>query len=141
MSGITRGLTTAEAATDPQAEDPRLRGRTYAIPFERVWSAAVSIADGGLARWQLAGADDVSGVIRARWTTFFSKRIADVRIDIGLDENGQTRVDLRARSRGDRGDLGGNPRAIGHFLRRLDERLRADGVRAPGETRSSARSA
>ena len=121
--GLTRALTRTEAGTDPSSEDPRLRGRTYAIPFTRVWDAALALADGGLARWRLVASDDIGGAIEAEWTTFFTKRVSDVRIDVGLDENGQTRVDLHARSRGERGDLGANPRIIDFFLRRLDQRL------------------
>ena len=27
--------------------DPRLRGRTYSIPFEQVWQASLALAKGG----------------------------------------------------------------------------------------------
>lgn len=115
----------AEAATDPRAPDPRLRGRTYAIPFQRVWDAALFLVEGGLPRWRLVSSDDVRGVIEAERTAFLTKRVSDVRVDIGLDRDGQTRVDARARSRGSRPDLGANARAIAKLLRRLDERLEA----------------
>lgn len=137
MSGAGLGPTRKEAETDPRSEDPRLRGRTYAISFDRVWTAAVSLAGGGIKRWTLLEADDEEGVILARWESWPWRRVAEVRIDVGLDPNAQTRVDLRSRSQGDRGVLGGNRRAIGRFLRRLDASLQAhpaqilDATRAP----------
>lgn len=125
MNGLTRILSGTEAVTDPRAEDPRLRGRTYAIPFDRVWDAALHLVDGGLPRWSLGASDDVKGVIEGTYATFPAKRISDVRVHIGLDANGQTRVDVASRSRGERGDLGANARAIGTLIRHLDERLQA----------------
>ena len=56
---------------------------------------------------------------------FFPFKAADVRIEIGLDENAQTRVDVTSQSRTERGDLGRSRRAIGRFLHRLDEDLDA----------------
>jgi hypothetical protein len=41
------------AATAPDSTDRRLRGRTYAVPFEHVWQAARSLAGGGLRGWTL----------------------------------------------------------------------------------------
>ena len=108
------------AANDP---DPRLRGRTYAIPFDRVWDAARGLASGGLRRWQLIESDDYEGVIRATSTTFALRMVDDVEIRIGLDQNAQTRVDVRSASRKGIGDLGTNARRIGRFLRALDQKL------------------
>ena len=42
--GLLRALTINRAFTDPGAEDPRLRGRSYAVPFAQVWAAALEIA-------------------------------------------------------------------------------------------------
>ena len=56
------------AETSPDERDPRLRGRTYAIPFDRVWEAARALASGGLRRWQIIESDDYEGVIRATST-------------------------------------------------------------------------
>lgn len=113
------------AATSPDAEDPRLRRRTYAIPFARVWDAAIALASGGLSGWSLLSADDIAGVIEAEKVSNFlvTKRLSDVRVDVGLDENGQTRVDLHARSRDERADLGANRRAVAAFITALDDRL------------------
>ena len=70
-------------------------------------------------------ADDQSGVIEAVSKTLVFGFEDDVRVEIRLDENGQTRVDLWSASRIGRGDLGRNRRTIGRFLRRLDESLDA----------------
>ena len=123
MKGLWRGLTESAAETHPGTPDRKLRGRTYAIPFDAVWNAALELADGGLSRCTVVRADDREGFIDARRTSLFLRRIDDVRIEVGLDENGQTRVDLSAASRQGRPDLGRNPRTIGRFLKLLDRRL------------------
>lgn len=123
MSAAGNGVR-AEVRTDPRDSDQDLRGRTYAIPFDSVWNAAVALAGGDLGRWRLIAADDREGVITAE-RKGFSKRVTVVRIDVGLDENAQTRVDLRARPAEGHGDFGGARRAVRRFVRRLDARLGA----------------
>lgn len=115
----------ARAATDPGASDPRLRGRTYAIPFERVWSTALAAIHGGLSRWRVLSQDDQKGVIVAEARTAVLRRDVDIQIRIGLDEYGQTRVDVRTALRGAHGDLGSTTRLIAAFLQELDRRLGA----------------
>ena len=140
MSRLLGGLTERGAATDPASQDPRLVGRTYAIPFDTVWSAATRLAGGELRRWNILSADDLSGVIAAGTRARFFGPGDRVRIEIGLDENAQTRVDLSATSRSERPDFGRNRRAIGRFLAKLDEELGAkpeqilDATRAPAWT-------
>jgi Protein of unknown function (DUF1499) len=134
---LLQGLTESRAATDPHSADARLQGRTYAIPFQDVWSAALGLAEGGARGWSLLSADDQRGVIEATTKTWLFGIEGDVRIEIGLDENAQTRVDLLSHSRTARADLGRNRRAIGRFVRRLDKSLGAqpgqilDATRAP----------
>lgn len=123
MSGsrVLRGLTRNRAATDVASEDPRLRGRTYAIPFERVWQAALRLAQRRRG-WTVHETDDIQGLIRAEARTPL-RFVDDVTIRVGLDEDGQTRVDLVSASRVGRGDLGKNARRIHKFLRALDREL------------------
>ncbi len=129
--------------TDPASPDSRLAGRTYAIPFEHVWNSAVGLAKEGIRGWSVSTADDLAGLIIASTVTRIFGTRNDVRIRIGLDENGQTRVDVSSRSRSERPSLGLNRRIIARFLNRLDERLDArpgqilDPTRAPSwvETR------
>ncbi len=137
MRGILRGLTESGAATDPASADGRVVGRTYAIPYDAVWNAAKSLADGGMRGWSVMSADDLDGVIVATKRALLFGEGDDVKIDIGLDENAQTRVDVRSQSHSRRPDLGRNRRAIGRFLRKLDRSLEArpdqilDATRAP----------
>ena len=119
--GIGRALTSNVAETAQAHEDPRLRGRTYAIPFEDVWSAARALATVGLRGWRLVSADDEAGVMNVEATTRLRRRIDDVVIRITLDENAQTRVDARSAARTGSGDLGRNARRLGRFFRALDE--------------------
>ena len=123
MSGLLRGFFGRSAETRPHAGDARLRGRTYAIPFDRVWSAAEAAASGECPRWTLISANDEAGVIVAEVRTLVSRRIGDARIEIGLDGHAQTRLDVHVVMRGKRGDLGGAARVVGAFVKRLDASL------------------
>lgn len=115
----------ARAETDPASANPRLRGRTYAIPFERVWSTALAAIHGGLSRWKVLSHDDQKGVILAEARTTLLRRDVDIHVKIGLDAYGQTRVDVRTALRGAHGDLGSTARLIGVFFEELDRRLGA----------------
>lgn len=125
MRQILRGLAEHQAATDPRSDDTRLRGRTYAIPFDLVWRASVALCGGGLRGWRLLSADDERGVIEAVSTPLLPIFDDDVRVEIRLDENAQTRVDLWSAAQKNRPHLGRNRRVIGHFLRSLDRSLDA----------------
>lgn len=125
MSGILTGIWQAEAGTSPESTDPALRGRTYTIPFDRVWQASVSIVGGGLLGWSLWRANDQTGVIEALAKTPVLGTEADIRIEIGLDANGQTRVDASASSRSGKGHWGRARRLVRRYLKRLDQALAA----------------
>ena len=75
--------------------------------------------------WSVLYIDDQTGVIVAEALRLLWKHKDDVRISIGLDENGQTRVDLRSTSRQGKRDWGRNRRRISSFLRLLDRELSA----------------
>ena len=75
--------------------------------------------------WSVLYIDDQTGVIVAEVLRRPWKHKDDVRISIGLDENGQTRVDLRSTSRQKKWDWGRNRRRISSFLRLLDRELSA----------------
>lgn len=121
MAGrMWRALTDNVAATRSGHEDARLRGRTYAIPFEDVWSAACALASGGLRGWRLVACDDDSGVIEAESKSTLRRRVDDVVIRICLDQDAQTRVDARSAARKGYGDGGRNARRLNRFFRRLD---------------------
>jgi len=115
-------MPTNRAETSPDHPNPRLRGRTLAIPFDRVWKEALLLA-AKKQGWTILEADDLAGVIRAEARTLVFRFTDDVEIRIGLDENGQTRVDMTSASRVGKADLGTNARRIGGFLRGLDRRL------------------
>ena len=121
---LAKALTTNRAETDPWSDDPRLLGRTYAIPFEGVWRACLSLVEENR-RWTKLQSDDLEGFIRVRCTTVVFRSEHDLEIRIVLDENGLTRVDGRSRSRKGRMDLGGNARRVGRFFRKLDQSLGA----------------
>ncbi len=132
VRAILKGVTQKSAATMADAEDPRLRGRTYAIPFDRVWNDALALASGGLRGWRVLNADDHEGVINALATGSVFRVTASVTIRIVLDENAQTRVDARAENVSGRADLGTCVRQLHRFFRALDGAVAANGPRANG---------
>ena len=123
MSGLLDKLYENQANTDQESEDPRLRGRTYAIPFEAVWQASMRVGGGGLLGWSIGRADDQRGVIEALAKMPIIGSETDIHIQVGLDHLGQTRVDVAAASRQEKGDWGRSKRLIGRFIRGLDHDL------------------
>lgn len=113
---VRRGF--AETAAD--SPDPRLRGRTYAVPFEDVWQAARRVAGSG--RWSTGVADDQEGVISAYAGSRFGAG-HDVLIRIHLDMDAQTRVDANAIARKPATDFGRSARQLGRLFRALDRAL------------------
>ena len=120
--GLLRALTQNRAFTDPEADDPRLRGRSYGVPFAQVWNAALQIAQ-QTRGWTVVSSDPRAGEIVAEATTRLWKFTDDVWVRMSLDEDGQTRVDDASSSRKGSADLGTNARRIARFLRSLDARL------------------
>ena len=123
---MVRGLTENEAETDPEHEDPALRGRTYGIPFDTVWRAALRVARDRRG-WTVTRRDDLEGRIEIEATTLVFKFVDDVEVDISLDDDAQTRVDARSSSRKGKADLGTNARRLRKFFRDLDREV----ARAP----------
>ena len=67
--------------------------------------------------------NDERGEIEALAKTPLMGWETDVYVRIGLDHQGQTRVDVVAVSRGEKGDWGRSKRLIGKFVRALDSEL------------------
>ena len=135
-----KGFTERAARTSPDSDDPALTGRTYAIPFDPVWNAALGLSGGGLKGWTLVSCDDQLGVIRTDVRGPLLPLEASVLVSVTLDPNGQTRVDMSAMGRHRGGDLRVNYHRIKRFFASLDLAL---DVR-PGqvlEPRSAARHA
>jgi uncharacterized protein (DUF1499 family) len=130
IDAFVRGLTRNTAVTSPDAEDPRLLGRTYAIPFEEVWRASLDLVDGGLPRWELVEADDQEGLIRGVAHGRMERFTSDITLRITLDRDAQTRVDATAASRVGRADLGANARRLHRYFTTLDRRIGEDNGRA-----------
>lgn len=125
MSRIARTLTEKGAETAPGAEDLRLRGRTYTIRFEDVWQAAITVIRKKLRGWVVVIDNDRVGRIDALSTSLLRGIETEVVVTIGLDENGQTRVDLSATTRTETRDWGRSRRLIGRFTKKLDRELDA----------------
>jgi hypothetical protein len=86
-----------------------------------VWRAAVALSEGGLPGWRILAADASAGTIDAEATSPVLRRRSTVRIQVALDENAQTRVDLKVRALTGRfPHLGRNARFVGTYLSALD---------------------
>ncbi|KPK66239.1 MAG: hypothetical protein AMS21_02905 [Gemmatimonas sp. SG8_38_2] len=121
-NGIWNALTRNSAQTHENAEDSRLRGRTYLVPFATVWDEIINMIETH-PRWKLVRADEGTGLIHAEARTLVFRLVDDVRFKLKLDSNALTRVDMWSASRKGKGDLGVNARRIGRFYRDLDRRL------------------
>lgn len=133
LESAMRGLTRNVAFTTPQSEDPRLTGRTYAIPFEDVWRLSLALIGGEFEGWKVLEADDGEGIIRGVAGGRIDRFTSAVTIRVTLDSNAQTRVDALSASRVGRADFGINARRLDRFFRELDRRL-AEGRAASIDT-------
>jgi hypothetical protein len=123
---------TTSVRTGPAAADPRLRGRTYAIPFEDVWQGALRLVRGKLKRWSLEFADDRDGVVNALVSARPKWLQGVIEVRITLDANAQTRVDASSATPGAFHDFGVNARRLRRFFAALDrEALREHQRRLP----------
>jgi hypothetical protein len=121
--GLRRALSEGYAETRPDAIDPRLRGRTYSIPFEDVWQAALSLANGGLPGCSVMRANDRDGIIIAKAKRLLPRGMDDFTISVILDVDAQTRVDARSAARDETMDWGANARRVIRFFQQLDRRV------------------
>lgn len=121
-----RGLTRNVAFTAPGADDDRLEGRTYAVPFDVVWRASLRLMGGRLKRWEVLEADDTEGIIRGVAHGRVPRFTSNVTVRILLDPDAQTRVDMLSASRAGRADFGTNTRRIRRFFRGLDALIERD---------------
>lgn len=104
-----------------------LPSRVYAIPFDRVWGAALSAVEDEV---EAKGAsidhsDDTAGVLRASGESGFPRHRWSVELRVTLDENGQTRVDVEAHLL-DGWDLGRTGRRARRLLEAIDRASGAD---------------
>jgi len=97
--------------------------RVYAIPFDRVWNAARTALEGEGATIDVA--DDTAGLLRASGEAGFPRHRWSADVHIGLDENGQTRVDLEVHLL-EGWDLGRTARRARRLLQGVDEAAGAD---------------
>jgi hypothetical protein len=123
LRSLREALTRNMAFTTPGAADERLQGRTYAVPFDEVWTASLRLVDGGLSGWKLVEADDEEGIIRGLIHGPLRGSESALTLRIGLDADAQTRVDGLSASTVGRADLGANARRLGRFFKALDRAL------------------
>lgn len=122
LGRLKRALTESGVETEPDHEDPSLRTRTYGVPYDRVWRASLAIASERRG-WTIVRTDDLEGSIEIEAKTPVLRLVDDVEIRIGLDPDGQTRMDVVSESRLGKADLGTNARRVRRFFKHLERRL------------------
>ena len=121
MSLLT-ALTRNVAETSPNAEDPRLRTRLYALSRDTVWTTVQQIA--ALQQgWTVIKLDPAEGTLQAEARTRLLKFVDDVTIHVRQASGQRISVDVLSRSRVGLGDFGANARRIGRFFEALDSTL------------------
>jgi len=101
----------------------QIQPAVFAIPFDRVWESvkAAVRAEGA----QLERADDTAGFVQAHGAGGFPKQRWSVDARVGLDADGQTRVDVTV-SLLEGMDLGRTARRARRIMARIDEGSGAD---------------
>ncbi|MEK9501779.1 hypothetical protein [Gaopeijia maritima] len=122
MTGAASGPS-YRVRTAPDASDARMRGRRYAIPFDRVWSAAFRLLSGGLPHWSLTWEDDEHGVLEAKVPHRTLRPAGLVRVRVYLDADAQTCVEMFAGPADGGRDLGASRRRVLRFFEALDRDL------------------
>ena len=110
-----RELVDTRGATGPD-------GRTYAIPFADVWDA-VAARVAAQRGWELVHADEERGLFTIVCRSRLRRSVDDLSIWVRLDEDGLTRLDVRAGSREGRQTPGANRKRVTELLQALDDAL------------------
>lgn len=100
-------------------------GRTYTVPFARVWDA-VDAEIRAQRRWELVHADEERGLFTVVCRSFLGRRVDDLSVWVRLDDYGLTRLDVRAGARESGRGTGANRRRVNDLLRAVDEALGPD---------------
>ncbi len=108
---------TVPAADTRSPDGPE--GRLYAVPFARVWDAIPALV-GRRRLWRLVHADEDLGLVTIVCRLPVSGIAGDLSVWVHLDDNGLTRVDARAGSRGRWPGPRAARRRLDRFLAGLD---------------------
>lgn len=106
------------------AVDAALMGRTYAIPFDNVWQALVTLVSGRLRGWTIVFEDAHVGVIEAEVRNLVRPVPGKAVISMALDANAQTRVDIVVEASDETGDRKTNAHRLWRLVNALDRMLR-----------------
>lgn len=101
-----------------------LKGRTYAIPFDTIWQALITLASGRLRGWTIVFEDAHVGVIEAEMRNLMRPVPGKAVISMALDANAQTCVDLVVEATDETGDTETNRRRLWRLVNALDHMLR-----------------
>jgi uncharacterized protein (DUF1499 family) len=113
----------AETAALQQQAFPDLAPLRTPAPAAEVFARAREVvADSG---WTLVEASEADGRIEATAETSWVRFKDDVVVRISTGADGQTRVDVRSKSRMGRGDMGQNAKRVRGFLAALEAKLAA----------------
>lgn len=110
-----------ESEADTRDEDGP-DGRRLQVPYLEVWQALEEEV-ASRPRWRAVDLDRREGRMEVECRSRVFDFVDDLTVEVGLDENGYTRVDARSASRAGTGDFGVNRRRIRRLMDALDRRL------------------
>ena len=98
----------------PDLHPARLRGSTDDA-FQRALGTAQAMPS-----WTITTTDPAAGIIEATSTSRLFHFVDDIVIRVRTDGGGQSRVDMRSKSRDGKGDMGANAARIRQYIERVE---------------------
>lgn len=108
------GFVPAQRGCCPDLHPARLRGST-----DDAFARARRVAE-GMPTWTITVADPAAGTIEATATSRVFGFVDDIVIRVRPDGGGQSRVDMRSRSRDGKGDIGANAARIRQYIEAVE---------------------
>lgn len=115
------GIVRSQETTGEKAKDPALRTRYYKLPSDQVWNEVVTLIKKTPGYKLLHEVKNVGEIVLEKKTML--GRTQDITLTIIAVNPVITAIDIYSASRGSRGDLGSNYRAILDLYNMFDKKL------------------
>lgn len=115
------GIVRSQETTGEKAKDPALKTRYYKLPGELVWNEVVTLIKRTPGYKLLHEVKNVGEIVLEKKTML--GRTQDITLTIIAVNPVITAIDIYSASRGSRGDLGSNYRAICDLYNMFDKKL------------------
>lgn len=115
------GIIRSQETTGEKAKDPALKTRYYKLPNDQVWNEVVTLIKKTPGYKLLYEVKNVGEIVLEKKTML--GRTQDITLTIIAVNPVTTTIDIYSASRGSRGDLGSNYRAILDLYNMFDKKL------------------